>query len=287
MPGIIYFGIALIIILILTTYKKTKVYIETYLSEFLTIIGAIGMTIIDIMSDSTEIFVYKSTWKDCWVYLLILFSLIMFASVIVSAKRNLHNRNIAVELKKNEDLRKSIQIYQDEYYKLCSNNILSMFKTFFVSHDERISIYKFNDNHFILLGRYSKNQKFNKKTEYQYSSEEGLIGKAWNDGETFIEGAPKWSKKNKASYNNFMKKICSITDKRLNNLTMKSQSLYIVTLHDDNTAEDPDGIIVFESMNPIKVCKTECDLLIEERKKELFLLLKNMKNLTKKSLNPS
>lgn len=283
MPGIVYFGIALILLLIFTSIKKTKDFIVHYLSEFLTAIGAIGMTVVDIMSDSDEKFTNDYTWKDSWVLLLILFSIIMIVSIIVSANRNLHNRNISLEIKKNEDLRKSIQTYQDEYYKLCSNNILSMFKIFFETYDERISIYKFNDNHFILLGRYSKNQKFNKKTDYQYSSEEGLIGKAWNNGETFIDGAPKWSKNNKSSYNNFMKQKCNITDKRLNSLTMKSQSLYIVTLHDNNTAEDPDGIIVFESMNPTKVSKTLCDSLIDERKKELFLLLKNMKNLTKKT----
>lgn len=281
MPGIIYFIIALIIVLILTSYKKTGEYITTFLSEFLTVIGAIGMSLIGIMATSTKKFVFDYTWEDSWVFLLILFGIIMFVSIVVSTKRNLHNRTVSAEIKKNEELKKSINIYKDEYYKLCSNNILSMFKIFFASHNERISIYKFNDNHFILLGRYSKNQNFNKKTTYQYSAEEGLIGKGWNDGEVIVNGAPKWSKNNKSDYNNFMKQICNIKDKRLNNLTMKSQSLYILTLHDNSTAEDPDGIIVFESMNPIKVNKMECDDLIIEREKELFLLLKNMKNLIK------
>ena len=281
MQGIIYLIIALIIVLILTSNKITREYIFTFLSEFLTVIGAIGMTLIGIMSNSQKKFVFDYTWQDSWVFLLIFFGMIMFISIVVSANRNLHNRTVAAEIKKNEELKKSINIYKDEYYKLCSNNILSMFKIFFTSHNERISIYKFNDNHFILLGRYSKNQNFNKKTNYQYSAEEGLIGKGWNDGEVIIIGAPKWLKNNTSPYNNFMKQRCNIKDKRLNNLTMKSQSLYILTLHDNSTAEDPDGIIVFESINPTKVVKNECDDLIIERKKELFLLLKNMKNLTK------
>lgn len=282
MPGIIYLGIALILLLILTSIKKTKDFIVHYLSEFLTAIAAIGMTIVDIMSDSQKIFFGKYTWEDSWVLLLLLFSIIMIASIIVSANRNLHNRTVKDEILKNEKLKKSIDIYKNEYYKLCSNNILSLFKDFFSNGNERISIYKFNDNHFILLGRYSKTPAYNKKTDYEYSINEGLIGKGWQDGSAFISGAPKWTKANKKAYNNFMKQRCDITDKRLNQIKMKSQSLYIKTLHDNNTAEDPDGIIVFESMNPTKVTIQDCENLITDKNKELLLLLKNMKSLTKK-----
>ena len=77
-----------------------------------------------------------------------------------------------------------------------------------------------------------------------------------------------------------MKTKCRITDKRLKKIRMKSRSLFIKTINDNYTASNPDGIIVFESINTTKVTIDECNLLINE--KALLTLLKNMKNLTKK-----
>ena len=78
-----------------------------------------------------------------------------------------------------------------------------------------------------------------------------------------------------------MKTKCRITDKRLKKIRMKSRSLFIKTINDNYTASNPDGIIVFESINTTKVTIDECNLLINE--KALLTLLKNMKNLTKKT----
>ena len=79
-----------------------------------------------------------------------------------------------------------------------------------------------------------------------------------------------------------MKTKCRITDKRLKKIRMKSRSLFIKTINDNYTASNPDGIIVFESMNTTKVTIDECNLLINDNEKALLTLLKNMKNLTKK-----
>lgn len=77
-----------------------------------------------------------------------------------------------------------------------------------------------------------------------------------------------------------MKQKCSITDKRLSKIRMRSRSFFIKTLDDKNTAENPDGIIVFESMEPNKIIITECKQLLENNENSILSLLKNMKSLT-------
>lgn len=282
MADIWFFVIIIILYLISLLFKSIRDFNYRYLSEILTAIGGIGLTICDIMSDSEEIFSGEQEWKDVWPYLFIFFSVILLVAIIISAKRNKLNRTIEQEIDRNKDLIKEIKTYKSEYYKLCSNIILSLFKNFY-TNSERVSIYKFNGNHFILLGRFSRNQNFNIRTDYKYSPHEGLIGKGWDEGSVYVCGAPKWEKKNKKSYNDFMKKNCNIADKRLDAITMKSRSIYVVTINDESTAENPDGIIVFESIMPDRVTKEECDEIINDKKSDILKLLQNMKSLTEKT----
>lgn len=282
MDGIYYFIIFIILVLILFLIKKTKNYLKQYLSEFLTSIGAIGLTIIDIQSNSKSIFVKKTTWEDAWVYLLVIFAIIIFIAIIIGAKRNNHNINIQDEINKNNKLEKEIKSYKEEYYKLCSTNILHLFESFYTTPHDRISIYKHQGDHFILLGRRSNNPTYNKFTNYKYKDNEGLIGKAWDENEIILLDVPKWVQNVGTEYKSFMKEHCNITDKRLKSIRMKSRSLYIKTINDNNTASNPDGIIVFESMDPKKIKKEECDKLITDNEKALLTLLKNMRSLTNK-----
>lgn len=282
MDGYLYFVIALLIILALTSFKTTRNFLSQYLSEFLTAIGAIGLTVIDIQSGSDKIFIGTNSWNDVWAFLLFIFGLILFCAIIIGAKRNLHNRTVQGEINKNLELKKSIKTYQEEYYKLCSNNILHLFESFYTTGGERISIYKHQGDHFTLLGRCSKNSAYNKSTDYKYRDNEGLIGKGWDDNEVIVFDSPKWVGKGN-EYKAFMKTKCNITDRRLKKIRMKSRSLFIKTINDNNTASNPDGIIVFESMNPTKTTSEECNQLINENEKALLTLLKNMKNLTNKT----
>ncbi|MBX2844055.1 MAG: hypothetical protein KTR26_19950 [Flammeovirgaceae bacterium] len=281
MSGYLYFLICIILILILTSIKGTRYFIRQYLSEFLTAIGTIGLTIISILSGNDAIFIDTYSWKDAWPFLLILFASLLLISIIIGANRNLHNRTVQAEIDKNKELQNSINSYKDEYYTLCSNNILHLFESFYTTGDERISIYKYQGNHFTLLGRCAKNSAYNKKTNYEYKENEGLIGKGWRENEVLVTGAPKWIKKGK-EYKIFMKERCNIADRRLSKIRMKSRSLFVKTINDNNTASNPDGIIVFESVSPTKVNLEECNSLIIENQKALLTLLKNMKSLTKK-----
>lgn len=281
MTGILYIIIPVLLILGLNTIPTIRNYIFKYLSEFLTVFGAIGLTLIDIMSESEEIFIGNKTWTDSWGFLLLFFFIILISAIVVSANRNKHNLSLQDQVKLNKHLIREIELYKKEYYNLCSINILYLFKDFFTSGSERISIYKHQGSHFTLLGRYAKNPSNNSQTTYEYNDNEGLIGKAWNEGELILNNAPKWVK-NGREYKKFMKNNCNISNERLGAIRMKSQSYYIRTLNDNSTSENPDGIIVFESISPSKVNKEECQKLITDNEQAVLSLLQNMKSLTRK-----
>lgn len=281
MDGIFIFIIIYFLLIFLLAFEKVKGFINQYLSEIFTAISAFGMTMIDINSDSTDSFIGDITWKDSWKLLLIFFLLQLIAGIIVSAyrnKKNLEKRNLETELKKLEG---SLETIKQEYYNLCSQSILNMFRSFYTSGQDRISIYKHQGNHFILLGRYSQSGEYNRRTNYEYSEREGIIGKGWEDGEALLTGAPNWSG-NGVEYKRWMIERCTISEDRVNQIRMKSRSLFVKTINDESTATNPDGIIVFESKNPTRVNREECIELIETNKGPLLDLLKNMKSLTNK-----
>lgn len=281
MDGIFIFVIVYFILLLLLAFEKVKKFINQYLSEIFTAISAFGMTLIDIKSDSTDEFVGKNSWQDAWPILLGFFLLQMITGIIISAyrnKKNLEKRELESELSKLNSL---IDLIKEDYYNLCSKSILNMFRDFYTTGQERISIYKHQGSHFILLGRCSKVGEYNKRTNYAYSEKEGLIGLGWENGEAFLIGVPNWSG-NGTEYKNFITQRCNISEDRLRQIRMKSRSFYVKTLNDESTATNPDGVIVFESKNPTRVNKAECDALIEKNIEPLLDLLKNMKSLTRK-----
>ncbi|MER2997393.1 hypothetical protein [Pontibacter populi] len=279
--GFLWFLVPLFLIFGLTSIVKTvRNFIEHYLSEFLTALGAIGLTVVDVMSESDEKFLGDDiAWKEAWVFLLITFGLLLISAIVVGARRNLHNRTVQGEIDKNQKLKEEIKLYKKEYYNLCSNNILHLFKSFYTTGGERISIYKHHGDHFTLLGRCAMNKAYNQASEYKYKEDEGLIGDGWVHGEAFVTGAPQWVNKGK-TYIEFMRARCVISERRLKKIRMKSRSIYVKTLNDVNTAANPDGIIVFESMSPTKVEKAECATLISSSEKALLALLKDMSSLT-------
>jgi hypothetical protein len=223
----------------------------------------------------------KYSWSEIWGYNYGFWALVLVSSVVISAIRNKHNLNVKELELELTTIHKNIEIYKNEYYNLCSDNILNIFSEFYTTGNDRISIYKHQGNHFTLLGRYSENPNFNKPKQYIYKEDEGLIGSGWSNGKAYIYDAPKWSGAG-TEYINFMKKRCEITKKRLKQISMHSRSIFVKTINDTTTATNPDGLIVFESNNPKKVQEVECNLLIEKHKEELIKLLKNMNNLTKK-----
>lgn len=281
MQGFYYLVLLVILVLIMTSIEKSKNFLKQFASEFLAVIGSIGLALTNFMSNSDVKFIGEYSWKDSSTLIFICSGLFLIISVIMSSRRNVSNKTLREEVLKVGRLEKDIATYKSEYYKLCSSSIRNIFSKFYTTGNERISIYKYTSDHFVLLGRYSPSPEFNKRTEYQYSENEGFIGLGWTNGESFMQDAPKYTS-NKKGYKTYIRERCDINDSRLSKLKMKSRSMYVKTIDDKNTPGNPDGIVVFESLDPKKVNKDECLILITEHERSILTLLKNMKGLTNK-----
>lgn len=268
-------------IFLIIAFKKPREFALLYIPEFLNIFAAIGFSAAGILNDSTYTFIGDIQCKDIWIYLLIASALLLFISIFILHKRKKKIINAESLITANKQIKDKLRSVDDEYYKLCSDIIYWLFKEFYQTGEERVSIYKHQGDHFTLLGRSSKNPKYRNRTTYNYNEDEGIIGKGWQNGECLLQDAPPWKSKGR-EYKSFMKEQSSITDERLTQIKMHSRSLFAKTIQDHSSPNQAEGIIVFESMSPTQTTKEQCSKLLEDNIQKTLTLLKNMKSLTNK-----
>jgi hypothetical protein len=283
MDGILAIVLFLLVLAIL--FAIFREFFKQHIPEILTAIGGIGMGLADIQSDSAKIFFDDYSWKDAWPFLFWPSAFLLVLAIILTYRRSA-KRLLLEELDEtNRKLTKKIERIKKEYLRHCSDSIKNIFPEFLSTQESRITIYKHQGNdefnqHFTLLGRYSRVPDYNKPHNYDYPLE-GFMAYGWNAGEFEIQGAPVWSGKGK-KWEKFMKENCLISDHRLEKITMKSTSFYIITLDDPATSEDPDGLIVFERTEGKTIDTQALKLILKDKEKEIIALLRNMKSLTSK-----
>lgn len=131
------------------------------------------------------------------------------------------NQKQAEEIQKLEN---KIQDIYRIYSNVFTEHLASLFFKLNLTDNERISMYKFQDDYFYIIGRYSINPDLKEINRDKYPKE-GLIYKAWCDGEYFLNDGPEFNKKNKVY--NFFNSIAPIDKVTFDSLTMKSRSYYL------------------------------------------------------------
>lgn len=225
----------------------------------------------------------------------ILFIFIILSSVIHISKQIKNAKTIEkLEKDKNEeiqDLKKekgeldiAIQKLENNLAKINSNSIdiveihlayLSEKMNF--TNNERITLYKFINDKFYVLGRYSGNSELKKRSRNSYKKE-GLIFKAWQGNKYFKNsGIPIPDEKNrtkfKRGYFKTLNEIATIDEETVWNMKMKSRSFYIKTLKDLNGLGQT-SIIVIESKNDKAFVEKDIDDIFnldEERRLVAFV----------------
>lgn len=124
--------------------------------------------------------------------------------------------------------------------------IKSIFNYLEFGYEERITVYRYADSHFIPIGRYAKNIEYKKGGRDKYPYNEGFIGIAWQTGELIIENLPDPNKQFKGYIKQVQSK-CTIDEKTVEEMRMKSRSYYCLNL--ENLSRDAIAVIVFESTN--------------------------------------
>lgn len=275
----LYILILLIIILLLFAINYTRKILIRIIPEVFTFLGGYLWLLADVKSDSKEIFVKEITFEeanDTLIFLGVLFLLVGLLYNVVEKKSNVPYE----ELKKDRESQiLKLENLNDEFYKLCSDNLRFIFKDF-VHNSEgggRVSIYKYTDEKFMLIGRYAENPNYNKRKRLEYPSNEGFIAKGWEDREFEIYDIPKYTGNGKA-WRDYIKNHCTIPDTTLRKITMKSSSFYIYRLDNEDSRHQL-GIVVFEQMNPKQIDKETIKYILKSQEQQIATLFKAMKTL--------
>ena len=233
---------------------------------------------------------------------LLLLGLIIW-SIVIKGKRNKKNieleekrnkRNVELEEKikekdeENAILSEKIQLLENKtqeihnsYYEIFDIYLSSLFLKLKLNDNDRISLYKYEeeDENFLIIGRYASNPSYNKRNRNLYTKE-GLIAKAWDNGEVFIiDGIPDYKEtmkpKEKKKYFKHIKTICTISDETLRQITMKSRSFYMRAFNNISGIHRS-SIIVIESINERAFEKDKLNIIIEEEEKRLIAFIEKM-----------
>lgn len=269
----IFFFIApAIIITALFAVPYTRNILDREYSEVLTISSGYLLALIGIKCNSDKIVFFNWTWEQISAPIVIISILMTLIGTILRIWRK-------GKLIPREKLQQSLNNLKKEYYKLCSDNLKELFNSFFTKSEGngRVSIYKYEEDKFILIGRYSNNPIYNKTGRESYPSDEGFISIGWTNGEFIINNLPVFST-HKRLYIQEVSEKCKIGTNTLNKLPMKSRSFYIKRI-DNEDSRNPLGIIVFEQMSPNVIDGNLIATLISQHCKILSSLFKSMKSL--------
>jgi hypothetical protein len=127
----------------------------------------------------------------------------------------------------------------EEQLVILVNDILELGDT------ERVTVYKHERDHFVMLGRYSQHPQYRQKRRGIYPQNQGCIQRAWEGGDCFVDDLPDpdaslevYLDAQRARYN--------IPKEEARKFRMKSRSYaaYAIT---ESRGQDRIAVVVFES----------------------------------------
>jgi hypothetical protein len=197
---------------------------------------------------------------------LILAVLILF---VFGWSHNLNNLANANKFKTNAE---TLDMQREYLTSMLESVPEKVVKTIFMeldfTYNERITIYRFENELFVPVGRYSINPTIKKYGRNNYPNSEGFIGKTWNNGHIHIEDLPDPTRA-KRSYVTQVVSLCDISESILDKLSMKSRAYYCRNLLENS---EPIAVVVFESLSPnLPKSPTEIDKLIESSLGQLLV----------------
>lgn len=199
----------------------------------------------------------------------VLFAIVIFLTIFQIAKQVKESKTIEkLEKERNDEitllkgeknsLDLKIQKLENQIAKINNNSIeiveihlAYLAERMKLTNNERITLYKFINDEFYVLGRFSENPELKKRSRNSYKKE-GLIFRAWQETKFFKNtGIPEPdSKRNKfkAGYYSVINSLAKINEETVWNMNMKGRSFYIKALKDMMNLEQT-SIIVVESKN--------------------------------------
>ncbi|MDA8596295.1 hypothetical protein N9L20_07425 [Flavobacteriaceae bacterium] len=188
---------------------------------------------------------------------------------LINEKNTLGLKIQGLENELDEIRRNSMEVFNE--------HLAAIFFKLKLTDKERISFYKFQNDQFHIIGRYSINPELIKRKRKYYPSEEGLIGLAWKGGEFHVnEGIPEFKHRSKKAYYDKIKSFADIDDETLKKMNMKSRSFYLKAFTDLKNIRR-NSIIVFESENEKIFELDDIRLNVNNEQQQLVAFIERLK----------
>ena len=146
------------------------------------------------------------------------------------------------------DLETNVSERVKEMNELFKSYLKLLVETLEFDHTSRISVYKVYEDKFLLMGRSSANPMLETSTRNSYPIDQGFIGKAWAEGEYYVNDLPDPASKNRETYYTKVNQLCKINKDVVLNMNMASRCYYIQRIN--GYENEPRAIIVLESKEP-------------------------------------
>lgn len=248
---------------------------EDYWPQLFVSIGTVVMAAAALPSPSQG----SSSWKELVFYknnlLFFAGALLLFLGNIFMWRRTPGIRSLQTRVSELEDI---IEQSKDDYFQLIENHLAILANDKLkISDTERVSVYKFEEGAFVMLGRYSKNPEYCKRGRGRYPANEGIIAKAWQNGEAFVANLPD-PRTEEERYLDEMKNTFGINKSTARNFKMKSRCYYGFAI--ENAEQQRIAVVIIESVNPGGLVKDEIKrTLVNGEAKAIGNFLKKMRRL--------
>lgn len=240
-----------------------KILFGTIIITFFTVLGLIFTV------SSSSIYV---TYK--WIIGIII---LLLAGFYVFIQYRLYKeRGIISEYKKlSTDLAEKIEKQETENYIFWKDIFHQISIALDFNDTDRISLYKHQEDKFIMLGRHSISPKYDKKGRMSYDAQEGCINKAWLHAECFCNNLPSFEDYPE-EYNKICKESYNMSDESLKKIKMKSRTIYAKAIC-DKIGQKRTAIVVFESINPNAFQKDSINSIFSKYERIICLAIERFK----------
>lgn len=166
----------------------------------------------------------------------------------------------------NEQLFKEKDKLFHSYLKLLSSNLG-------LDHLDRVSVYKVEENCFVLMGRYSLNPNLEKPGRPNYPINQGFIGLAWATGKYFHNNLPDPNIRSGSTYYKAVCDINFIEEETVSNISMRSRTYFIRRMNGYDGS--PRAVIVIESEEVEKFDEEFAEEKLQGVKSNLVTFIEN------------
>ena len=213
----------------------------------------------------------------CNPYLGTLLGIILMITAIFSNHFREKDSKFEIDQKHNEDINKLMKKNKENIDKLMTENqelkeaiynlhrknvdnwIKGMYKVFDFTPKERLSIYFYYRNRFILLARHSSDPEKKETHNPTHPIETGILGKIWRNGQFTDMKCPVYDEEDDKSYLEHMEKCYGYSSERTKEMNMKSCRYFGMSITD---SDDNIGIILFESTEEGSLSEEDRNLMV-------------------------